>query len=292
MSKHHGLYKFVTCDTNETIYIGKSNNNLKSRVADHIRGKGIDEKFNAYKGNYKVYVTFLPNTAETDILERALINKYKPILNVTDNYEGMSNLIQVEEPQWIEFDKAFPEPEPDHTPKPVKKKQDLRSKDLCKRKISKDRIFTVQFDGDIDISFLNDAGHVIRFGIYGADKTKTVNFSERLNDIIYDLADSTELTDEDKEAIEDAFNEAGNRFIKDLTSRIEVGDTYCDPQGEYEIIATDGEYVTLKCTDEAGPGWNVGKEYPDMSIYDAVFYIYGYYKDDEGIKYVPDSKRI
>lgn len=67
MSKHHGLYKFVTCDTNEIIYIGKTNNNLKSRVADHIRGKGIDEKFNAYKGNYKVYVTFLPNTVETDI---------------------------------------------------------------------------------------------------------------------------------------------------------------------------------------------------------------------------------
>ena len=44
MSKHHGLYKFVTCDTNEIIYIGKTNNNLKSRVADHIRGKGIDEK--------------------------------------------------------------------------------------------------------------------------------------------------------------------------------------------------------------------------------------------------------
>lgn len=42
MSKHHGLYKFVTCDTNEIIYIGKTNNNLKSRVADHIRGKGID----------------------------------------------------------------------------------------------------------------------------------------------------------------------------------------------------------------------------------------------------------
>ena len=140
MSKHHGLYKFVTCDTNEIIYIGKTNNNLKSRVADHIRGKGIDEKFNAYKGNYKVYVTFLPNTVETDILERALINKYKPVLNGTDNYEGISNLIQIEEPQWIEFDKAFPKPEPDRTPKPVKKKEDLRSKDLCIGKI-RDKVF-------------------------------------------------------------------------------------------------------------------------------------------------------
>lgn len=149
MSKHHGLYKFVTCDTNEIIYIGKTNNNLNSRVADHIRGKGIDEKFNAYKGNYKVYVTFLTNTVETDILERALINKYKPVLNVTDNYEGISNLIQIEEPQWIEFDKAFPEPEPDRTPKPVKKKEDLRSKDLCIGKIF-DKVFYLSNQGIVN----------------------------------------------------------------------------------------------------------------------------------------------
>lgn len=108
MNKHHGIYKFVRCDTNEIIYIGKTNNNLKSRVEDHLRGKGIDEKFNAYKGNYKVYVAFLPNSVETDIIERALINQYKPVLNGTDNQAGMSNLIQICEPVWIEFETAFP----------------------------------------------------------------------------------------------------------------------------------------------------------------------------------------
>lgn len=108
MNKHHGIYKFVRCDTNEIIYIGKTNNNLKSRVEDHLRGKGIDEKFNAYKGNYKIYVAFLPNSVETDIIERALINQYKPVLNGTDNQAGMSNLIQICEPDWIEFETAFP----------------------------------------------------------------------------------------------------------------------------------------------------------------------------------------
>lgn len=101
--KQHGLYKFVTRDTGEIIYIGKSNNNIKSRIDAHIRGKGIDEKFNAYRNNYKVYISFMPNTVETDIMERALINKYKPILNKCDNYQGTSELIQVKEPQWVEY---------------------------------------------------------------------------------------------------------------------------------------------------------------------------------------------
>ena len=127
MSKHHGLYKFVTCDTNEIIYIGKTNNNFKSRIADHIRGKGIDEKFNAYRGNYKVYVAFLPNVVETDIMERGLINKYKPILNVVDNYESMSNLITIDEPEWLDFEKTFPKEEP----KPqIKNKKDPKERHL------------------------------------------------------------------------------------------------------------------------------------------------------------------
>lgn len=130
MSKHHGLYKFVTCDTDEIIYIGKTNNNLKRRIADHIRGNGIDEKFNAYKDNYKVFIAFMPNAVETDIMERALINQYKPVLNGTDNYEGFSNLITIKEPQWLEFEKAFPEPEPNLSSKPTKIKKDRHSEDI------------------------------------------------------------------------------------------------------------------------------------------------------------------
>lgn len=103
MTKQHGVYKYVTIDTNEIIYIGKTNNSFISRIDNHNRGYGIDEKFNAYKDNYKVYIAHLPNATETEIVERALINKYKPILNVIDNYDGFSSLIHVEEPKWQEY---------------------------------------------------------------------------------------------------------------------------------------------------------------------------------------------
>lgn len=109
MDKRNALYKFVTCDTNEIIYIGSSNNqnNLKSQIIERTRGRGKDEKFNAYKDNYKIFVAYLPNAFETNIIKRALINQYKPILNYTDDFKGLSNLIQIKEPQWIEFEKEF-----------------------------------------------------------------------------------------------------------------------------------------------------------------------------------------
>lgn len=50
-----------------------------------------------------MYIAHLPNATETDIVERALINKYKPILNVIDNYDGFSSLVHVEEPKWQEY---------------------------------------------------------------------------------------------------------------------------------------------------------------------------------------------
>ena len=103
MTKQHGVYKYVTIDTNEIIYIGKTNNSFRSRIDNHNRGYGIDEKFNAYKENYKVYIAHLSNATEADIVEKALINKYKPILNVNDNYEGFSSLIHVKEPKWQEY---------------------------------------------------------------------------------------------------------------------------------------------------------------------------------------------
>lgn len=164
---------------------------------------------------------------------------------------------------------------------------------MIERKISKDRICRVYFDdGDIEISILDDERDEICSENYSVDETKVANFSDIFNYIIYDLADCEELTDEDKEAIEDAFNEAGNQYIEKLAALIEVGDTYSDPQGKYEIIATDGEYVTCKCIDEVGPGWNIGKEYPSIPISEAVFFIYGYYKGDSGIKCIPEEARL
>lgn len=97
----HGLYKFVLKKGNEIIYIGKSNTNVRSRIAAHIKGKGIDEKFLEYsRDDYDIYYCELPNKVETDIMERALINQYKPALNVIDNLPGFSNSIQVNEPAW------------------------------------------------------------------------------------------------------------------------------------------------------------------------------------------------
>lgn len=141
MSKQHGLYKFVTCDTNEIIYIGKTHNNLKTRISDHIRAKGIDEKFQAYRDNYKVYVAFMPNPVEVDIMERALINKYKPVLNEIDNYKGMSGLIHVEEPNWREYNEVFPIVAKIHSQTKTTKKSEKTKPDDRKDKLYLGQVF-------------------------------------------------------------------------------------------------------------------------------------------------------
>ncbi len=92
--KQHGLYKYV-CN-NQIIYIGKSNANIRSRIDNHKR----EPKFQPYLKNAKIYVCDLPNSTETDILEKVLINHYKPILNGTDNKPGISNCISFIEPDW------------------------------------------------------------------------------------------------------------------------------------------------------------------------------------------------
>ena len=58
-NKQHGLYKFVTNDTKEIIYIGKSDNDIIGRRRAHIRGKGLDEKFVPYRGKYIGVCMFL-----------------------------------------------------------------------------------------------------------------------------------------------------------------------------------------------------------------------------------------
>lgn len=102
MVKEHGVYKFVKKD-GEIIYIGKTNNTFKSRIDAHIRARGDDIKFKKYENQYDVFYAKLPNRTETDILEKALINKYKPVLNVVDNHDGIGTLIQVTEPEWLEY---------------------------------------------------------------------------------------------------------------------------------------------------------------------------------------------
>ena len=103
MIKQHGLYKYVTTDTNEIIYIGKTNTSFESRISAHDRCMGDNAKFRNYIGKTKVFIAELPNKADTDILEKILINQYKPILNSMDNYDGFSGLIKVQEPEWKEY---------------------------------------------------------------------------------------------------------------------------------------------------------------------------------------------
>ncbi len=98
----HGLYKYI-CD-GEIIYIGKSNSNVYGRISAHKN----EAKFKPYisKG-VQIYTCELPNSTETDILERALINQYKPVLNGTDNQEGFSSCITINEPSWSLFDEKL-----------------------------------------------------------------------------------------------------------------------------------------------------------------------------------------
>lgn len=104
MKKEHGVYKFVEKKTGKIIYIGKSNTSIDNRIFAHLAGKGIDEKFKKYKNKCDIFTAILPNSVETDIVERCLINKYKPELNVVDNQDGLSNYIQITELRWEIWD--------------------------------------------------------------------------------------------------------------------------------------------------------------------------------------------
>lgn len=95
--KQHGLYKYVY--NGEIIYIGKSNSNIDNRIKAHKS----ERKFRPYLQKAEIYVCDLPNSTETDILEKILINHYKPKLNGTDNFPGLSDSISFNEPSWRPF---------------------------------------------------------------------------------------------------------------------------------------------------------------------------------------------
>ena len=104
----HGLYKYV--HKGNIIYIGKSNSCITRRALEHKR----EDNFKPYlDDDLKIYICDLPNTTETDIMEKVLINYYKPVLNTVDNYNGCSGLLSFNEPDWIDYDdyiKKLPTP--------------------------------------------------------------------------------------------------------------------------------------------------------------------------------------
>lgn len=90
-----GVYKYVYND--EIIYIGKSDNSILNRVNAHVK----EAKFKPYLEKAVIYYTECKHSTHTLILEAFLINKYKPILNVSLKHDEDLNLdIPIPEPEW------------------------------------------------------------------------------------------------------------------------------------------------------------------------------------------------
>lgn len=91
----HYVYKYIF--NNEVIYIGKNNTDLISRINQHKS----EEKFLPYLSS-DIYYICLNNEFDTDFMETLLINKYKPMLNISkkNNFELGINFV---EPEWKRF---------------------------------------------------------------------------------------------------------------------------------------------------------------------------------------------
>ena len=90
-----GLYKYVY--DGEIIYIGMSTSNITGRIKQH----SYEEKFKPYIDCCEIYFIPMENNAEIKGCETILINKYKPLLNVTDNKSrGFTIDIENQLPSW------------------------------------------------------------------------------------------------------------------------------------------------------------------------------------------------
>ena len=102
--KEQVLYKYVY--DNEIIYIGKSKTSIKSRVQKHSK----EDKFHPFLKKVHIYVWFSEmesyqnRTSEIDLLERALIIKYKPVLNVQYKDTSLSESFTINDLFWITYD--------------------------------------------------------------------------------------------------------------------------------------------------------------------------------------------
>ena len=97
--KEYCVYRYVYKNS-DIIYIGKTDSSLKQRIDAHRK----EEKFKPYLDNSKVDFVYLANRVETDIVEKFLINKYKPVLNEKDHVLGLSSMF-LTIPDWIPYEK-------------------------------------------------------------------------------------------------------------------------------------------------------------------------------------------
>lgn len=93
--QEHYVYRYVLNDTQEIIYIGKTDASLKQRIDAH---EG-EPKFQPYLGRWRVEFIELANSVETDIVEKFLINSLKPPINEKDCVSGVTNMC-INLPEW------------------------------------------------------------------------------------------------------------------------------------------------------------------------------------------------
>lgn len=89
------VYRYILNDTQEVIYIGKTDASLKQRIDAHL----TEPKFQPYLGRWRVEFIELANSVETDIVEKYLINTLKPVINEKDCVAGVTNMA-IELPEW------------------------------------------------------------------------------------------------------------------------------------------------------------------------------------------------
>ena len=120
-----GVYKYVMdiAGDQKVVYIGMTKNSFKSRIEAHNSCIGVDEKFRYFIDKCEIYIAYCANPTEAAVMEKLLINKYKPILNVADNYDGYSGSISFVEPDWISWK--------DYLNDAAKKKLSAKSKTKC-----------------------------------------------------------------------------------------------------------------------------------------------------------------
>ena len=79
------IYRYKT-KNHPWLYVGKSDRNLKGRINSHKK----EDKFKPYLKDCSIFYFELDNPAQSKFVESYLIDKYKPLLNCVDKYEGVS----------------------------------------------------------------------------------------------------------------------------------------------------------------------------------------------------------
>lgn len=89
------VYRYIWLENREIVYVGKTDASLKQRIDAHEK----EEKFQPYRGAWKIEYVELSNRVETDIVEKYLINLWKPVLNEKDCVPGLASIC-MQIPQW------------------------------------------------------------------------------------------------------------------------------------------------------------------------------------------------